>query len=58
MFVFVILAVTSKVGNGTTAGIAIGLSLTVAHLIGIPITGTSVNLRAASAPRSSWAAPR
>jgi aquaporin Z len=35
--------VTSKVGNSTTAGIAIGLSLTVAHLVGIPITGTSVN---------------
>ena len=43
MFVFVILSVTSKIGNPTTAGIVIGLSLTVAHLIGIPITGTSVN---------------
>ncbi len=43
MFVFVILAVTSKIGNSTTAAMAIGLSLTVAHLIGIPITGTSVN---------------
>jgi aquaporin Z len=43
MFVFVILAVTSKLGNTTTAAMVIGLSLTVAHLIGIPITGTSVN---------------
>jgi aquaporin Z len=43
MFVFVILAVTGKTGNTTTAGLVIGLSLTVAHLIGIPITGTSVN---------------
>ncbi len=43
MFVFVILAVTSKIGNTATAGVAIGLALTVAHLIGIPITGTSVN---------------
>lgn len=43
MFVFVILAVTSKAGNSTTAAIAIGLALTVAHLIGIAITGTSVN---------------
>jgi aquaporin Z len=43
MFVFVILAVTSKIGNPATAGMIIGLSLTVAHLIGIPITGTSVN---------------
>jgi aquaporin Z len=43
MFVFVILAVTSKIGNAATAGVVIGLSLTVAHLVGIPITGTSVN---------------
>jgi aquaporin Z len=43
MFVFVVLAVTNKLANPTTAGIAIGLALTVAHLIGIPITGTSVN---------------
>jgi aquaporin Z len=43
MFVFAILAVTSKVGNATTAGIVIGLSLTVTNLLGIPITGASVN---------------
>ena len=43
LFVFVILGVTSKLGNATTAAIAIGLTLTVVHLIGIPITGTSVN---------------
>jgi aquaporin Z len=43
MFVFVILAVTSKIGNAATAGVVIGLALTVAHLIGIPIDGTSVN---------------
>lgn len=43
MFVFVILAVTSKVGNAATAGMVIGLALAVDHLIGIPITGTSVN---------------
>ena len=43
LFVFVILAVTSKLGNATTAAMAIGLTLTVVHLIGIPITGTSVN---------------
>ena len=42
-FVFVILGVTSKVGNAATAGMVIGLTLTVVHLIGIPITGTSVN---------------
>jgi aquaporin Z len=43
MFVFVILAVTGKTGNPATAGMVIGLALTVVHLIGIPITGTSVN---------------
>jgi aquaporin Z len=44
LFVFVVLAVTAK---GTTspfaAPVAIGLALTVVHLIGIPLTGTSVN---------------
>jgi aquaporin Z len=43
MFVLVILAVTSKTGNATVAGIAIGLALTVTNLVGIPITGASVN---------------
>ena len=33
----------SKIGNAATAGMVIGLTLTVVHLIGIPITGTSVN---------------
>jgi aquaporin Z len=42
-FVFVILAVTSKIGNAATAGTVIGLTLAMVHLIGIPITGTSVN---------------
>ncbi len=44
LFVFVVLSVTSK---GTTspyaAPVAIGLALTTVHLIGIPLTGTSVN---------------
>ena len=43
LFVFAILTVTGKTANPATAGIIIGLSLTVVHLIGIPITGTSVN---------------
>jgi aquaporin Z len=43
LFVFVVLGVTGKLGNTATAGVVIGLSLTVVHLIGIPITGTSVN---------------
>jgi aquaporin Z len=43
VFVFVILGVTSKTANAATAGVVIGLTLTVVHLMGIPITGTSVN---------------
>lgn len=43
MFVFVVLAVTGGIGNTAFAGVAIGLALTVAHLVGIAITGTSVN---------------
>ena len=43
LFVFTVLGVTSKTANAATAGIVIGLTLTVVHLIGIPITGTSVN---------------
>jgi aquaporin Z len=43
IFVFVVLRVTSATANPATAAIAIGLSLTVVHLVGIPVTGTSVN---------------
>ncbi len=43
VFVFVILAVTRRASNATVAGITIGLALTLVHLIGIPIDGTSVN---------------
>lgn len=43
IFLFVILATTSKVGNSTMAGLAIGLTLVLIHLVAIPITGTSVN---------------
>jgi len=43
LFLFVILAVTSKFGNGTMAGLAIGVTLMLIHLVAIPITGTSVN---------------
>ncbi|MDD4603380.1 MAG: aquaporin Z [Bacteroidales bacterium] len=43
LFIFVILAVTSKFGNGTMAGLAIGITLMLIHLVAIPITGTSVN---------------
>jgi aquaporin Z len=43
LFLFVILAVTSKFGNSTMAGLAIGVTLMLIHLVVIPITGTSVN---------------
>ncbi len=43
LFVFVILGVTAKTANAATAGVVIGLTLTAVHLVGIPITGTSVN---------------
>ena len=43
LFVFIVLRVTSATANAATAAIAIGLTLTVVHLIGIPVTGTSVN---------------
>jgi aquaporin Z len=43
LFVFVVLSATSKLAAPGFAGLAIGLALTVVHLIGIPLTGTSVN---------------
>lgn len=43
VFVFAILGVTSKIQNGAVAGIVIGLSLTLVHILGIGLTGTSVN---------------
>ena len=43
VFVFVVLGVTSRIANAATAGIVIGLTLTFVHLVGIPMTGTSVN---------------
>jgi aquaporin Z len=42
-FVLVILLVTEKVAAPGLAGVAIGLALTAVHLVGIPLTGTSVN---------------
>ena len=38
LYVFVILAVTRRASNAAVAGL--GLSLTLVHLIGIPIDGT------------------
>jgi aquaporin Z len=43
LFIFVILATTSKFGNSAMAGLAIGVTLMLIHLVAIPVTGTSVN---------------
>ena len=43
IFVTAILGVTSKKGNSEVAGIVIGLTLVLVHLLGIGLTGTSVN---------------
>jgi len=51
IFVFVIVGVTDKkFGNGKFAGIIIGLTLTLVHLIGLGLTGTSVNPARSLAP--------
>ncbi len=43
VFVLAILGVTSRVENGKVAGIVIGLTLVLVHILGIGLTGTSVN---------------
>ncbi len=44
IFVLVVLGVTDpKKGNPSLAGLAIGLTLVLIHIVCIPITGTSVN---------------
>jgi aquaporin Z len=43
IFVLIILAVTRKGATTTIAGVVIGLALTLAHLISIPVSNTSVN---------------
>lgn len=43
IFVLVVLGVTAKNGLNKFAGLAIGLSLVLVHIVCIPITGTSVN---------------
>jgi aquaporin Z len=43
IFVLVVLAATSRLGSPGLAGLAIGVALTAVHLVGIALTGTSVN---------------
>ncbi|MDO4280226.1 MAG: MIP family channel protein [Peptococcaceae bacterium] len=43
VFVMAVLGATDKIANSTVAGLVIGLSLTLVHILGISLTGTSVN---------------
>jgi aquaporin Z len=43
LLVVVVLLVTTRTGSTEFSGLAIGLTLTVIHLVGIPLDGTSVN---------------
>jgi aquaporin Z len=49
-FLLVILGATSKRAPAGFAPIAIGLALTLIHLVGIPVTNTSVNPARSTAP--------
>ena len=50
VFVLTILGVTSSEKTSNLAGLVIGLTLTFVHIIGIPLTGTSVNPARSLAP--------
>jgi aquaporin Z len=50
MFLFIILGATDKRAPAGLAGIGIGLSLTLIHLISIPVTNTSVNPARSTGP--------
>jgi aquaporin Z len=43
VFVLTVMGVTGKKGNSSLAGLIIGLALVLVHILGIPLTGTSVN---------------
>ncbi|WP_106402457.1 aquaporin [Actinocorallia populi] len=43
VFVFVVLLVVRRKAAATAAGVAIGFTLAVVHLVGVPLHGTSVN---------------
>ena len=43
IFLIVILGVTGAKGHGAFAGVAIGITLAVIHIVGIQVTGVSVN---------------
>ncbi len=43
LFVLIVLASTSHAATASFAGLAIGMALALVHLLGVPLTGTSVN---------------
>lgn len=43
IFVLTILGITADSSKGVVTGLIIGLTLTFVHIVGIPLTGTSVN---------------
>lgn len=50
VFILTILGVTSSEKTSNIAGLVIGLTLTFVHILGIPLTGTSVNPARSLAP--------
>lgn len=50
VFVFTVLGVTRSEKTSAVAGIVIGLTLAFVHILGIPLTGTSVNPARSLAP--------
>ena len=50
VFIYTILGVTSSEKYSSVSGIVIGLTLAFVHIMGIPLTGTSVNPARSLAP--------
>ena len=50
VFIFTVLGVTSDEKKSSGTGIVIGLALALVHIVGIPLTGTSVNPARSLAP--------
>jgi aquaporin Z len=50
VFILVIMVVTGKKGNASMAGLVIGFTLLLCHLLGVPLTGSSVNPARSLAP--------
>ena len=55
VFIYTILGVTSHEKKSSVAGIVIGLTLTFVHILGISLTGTSVNPARSLAPATVMA---